>query len=306
MTLTEWQERFQTEEACEDYLFQWRWPKGFVCPKCKGSAYWTVHVGQRKGKRLYECKACGHQTSVTAGTVFQHSKLPLRYWFWAIFLVAQDKGGISALTLKRLLNISYRAAWLMLHKIRAAMLERDSQYKLAGLVQLDDAYVGGVAHGRAGRGTTQTPVVVGLELGPRRHPRYVFVEPVPDLRAESVETVVKEHVERYGIWETDGATVFVRIAKAMEAEHRVTLSEEGIESGRFSWIHTFVSNLKAFLQGTYHGRVRKYLRLYVKEFEWRFNRRRYGRAIYERLLVALVTCGPRPLRQIRSFADVLS
>ena len=176
MTLLEWQDKFPDDKACREYLFDQRWPNGFVCPKCQGTKYWTV---QRSGRTapVYECAACGHQASVTAGTIFHRTKVALRVWFMAIFHIAVDKRGKSALALSRELGLPYVTAWLMHHKIQQAMTERNSRYQLGGLLELDDAYFGGISHGpgKRGRGTDQDPVMVGISLTEKGHPQYAFL-----------------------------------------------------------------------------------------------------------------------------------
>jgi hypothetical protein len=154
---------------------------------------------------LYECSACGHQDSITAGTIFHRTKLPLRAWFLAIFLMAVDKGGKSALALSRELGLRYDAAWLMHHKIQWAMTDRNARYQLAGLVELDDAYFGGVSHGasKRGRGTDQDPVVVGVSLNEKGHPQYAFLEVVESLKQDTVLEVLKRRVDESGIWLND-------------------------------------------------------------------------------------------------------
>lgn len=106
LNFKEFRRRFQTEETCETYLFRLRWPNGFVCPKCRGQGCYQLH-----GRREYVCKHCHHQCSVTAGTVLHRTHLPLTVWFWAIYFVAKDKRGISAVQLFRELEISYSSAW---------------------------------------------------------------------------------------------------------------------------------------------------------------------------------------------------
>lgn len=179
MTLVEWQDKFSTEEGCQAYLFHQRWPDGFRCPKCQHAIWWPV---QRSGRTaaLYEWAACRHQASLTAGTIFHRTKVSLRVWFLAIFLMAIDKGGHSALTLSRELGLRYATAWLLHHKIQQAMKDRNALYQWGGLLELDDAYFGGISHGagKRGRGTDQDPVVVGVSLNPKGHPQYAFLEAV--------------------------------------------------------------------------------------------------------------------------------
>jgi hypothetical protein len=162
MNLLEFQKRFATEEACLQYLLQKRWPDGFVCPRCEcGEAYWL------KKRRLMQCKVCRYQASVTAGTIFHKTRVPLRSWFWMIFLMSRQKTGCSMLGIQKLVGIgSYRTAWMMGHKIRQAMSCRNDCYQLQSLVQLDDSYFGGKHRGgKRGRGTPgKTPVVVCVEM----------------------------------------------------------------------------------------------------------------------------------------------
>ena len=295
LTVMEWQDQFGTEEACRKYLFAQRWPNEFVCSKCQGTKYYTV---QRTGRTLplYECSTCGHQASLTAGTIFQHTKVALRIWFLAIFFMAVDKGGKSALALSRELGLQYATAWLMHHKIQRAMADRNAKYQLAGLVELDDAYFGGESHGsgKQGRGTDQDPVVVGVSLNEQGHPQYAFLDVVENLKQETVLEVLKRRVDHAGVWLSDGAAVYAAGAKAHHADHRVTLSSDPNAPKVFHWMNTVISLAKTFIDGTYHGRGRARRQLYLEEFTYRFNRRYMGTRIADRLLMACVTSQPHP------------
>ena len=136
ITFQEFRARFSTEDACRAELFRLRFPNGFVCPKCGCTEYYPV-----RGRSTFQCRACRRQTSVTAGTVMHRTHLPLTVWFWAIYLCATDKRGISAVQLSRTLNICYESAWYLLHRIRRAMAQRDENYALSGIVEMDDGYV---------------------------------------------------------------------------------------------------------------------------------------------------------------------
>ena len=131
-------EAFGDEERCWAHLTRLRWPRGFVCPRCGGDSR-----GYMKAKRVHECRACGYQGSVTAGTIFHKTRVPLSDWFWALYRMGQGKKGVSALQLSKEIGVSYPTAWLMQHKIRKAMEDREQRTQLRGLVELDEGYVGG-------------------------------------------------------------------------------------------------------------------------------------------------------------------
>jgi len=154
----------------EAELEQARWPQSFVCPCCGHTAASVFRVGSHP---TFQCKACRHQTSLTAGTLFESTKLPLTLWFLAIYLISQAKTGLSALALKRLLGVSYPTAWLLQHKLMAVMSERDATYPLNGRVDIDDAYLGGeLSGGKAGRGSeNKVPFVAALSFDEDGHPR---------------------------------------------------------------------------------------------------------------------------------------
>jgi transposase-like protein len=138
MSLVEFQSRFVSDEACMEHLFKLRWPDGYRCPRC-GHRRYCFH----STRTLFQCSACKYQVSVTAGTIFHKTRTPLVKWFWMIFMMARQKSGVSMLSLQRMLGIkSYKTVWTMGHKIRKAMEDRDSQDQLAGLVEMDDAFIG--------------------------------------------------------------------------------------------------------------------------------------------------------------------
>ena len=152
--------------------------------------------------------ACKHQVSVTAGTVMHKTRTPLVAWFWAIYLIAHDKRGSSALSLKKALEVSYKTAWTMAHKIRKAMADRNGQHKLAGLVKIDDAYIGSPSEGsdKSGRGTEKTPVAISSEESSQ--PDFVKMEVVESLDRETVDKLVSKHVTPASKIESDGLKIY--------------------------------------------------------------------------------------------------
>ena len=151
LSIEEFSALFPTEAACRERLFRIRWPDGFICPKCGGRESWY-----QEPKKVYQCKDkyCRHQASLTAGTIMEHTRLPIKTWFWAIYLMATDKRGSSATYLSTTLKIRYKSAWLLLQKLRSAMGKRDARYLLNGIVEFDDTYFGGPkTGGKKGKGT---------------------------------------------------------------------------------------------------------------------------------------------------------
>ena len=138
MSIPEFLSIFGTEAQCAETVKESRWPGGFQCPRCSGSDHYVVGHGARK---LFQCHACRHQTSLTAGSLLEHTKLPLTTWFLSAYLISQAKTGLSALALKRQLGVSYPTAWLVHHKLMQAMTEREARYTLSGKVQVDDALI---------------------------------------------------------------------------------------------------------------------------------------------------------------------
>lgn len=163
------------------------------------------------------------------------------------------------------------------------MAERNASYPLGGLVELDDAYFGGVSHGpgKWGRGTDQDPVVVGVSLTDRGHPRYAFLDAMPNLTKERVLPVLARRVADGGVWHTDGAAVYAAGATVHQADLRVTPSGDPAAPDVFHWISTVISLAKTFIDGTYHGRGRARRPRYLEEFTYRSNRRRLGTRIAE-------------------------
>jgi transposase-like protein len=180
ISLPEFLKKYGSEDQCFDALFAWRWPTGFECPKCGHTK--SCEVGSRK---LQQCNGCHRQTSLTAGTIFQATKLPLTAWFLGIYLITQDKKGVSALKLSRQLGISYNAAWRMKHKLMQVMMERDDTYKLSGFIELDDAYLGGERTGcKPGRGAAgKTPFVAAVETTSEGHPTRIKLSIVKGFRS---------------------------------------------------------------------------------------------------------------------------
>jgi transposase-like protein len=268
--MMEFNERFATEEACREYLYMKRWPQGFVCPKC-GVRDEPFQISCRN---RYQCKHCTHQTSVTAGTIMDKTKTPLRKWFLAIYLISTDKRGCSALRIKREVSIAYDTAWTMTHKIRSAMGQRDGNYLLQGIVELDDSFFGSPSEGgKRGRGTEKTPVVIGLSLDEKGKPNYVRAQVVAAVDGKNLLEYANNNICKGSEIRSDG---FRSYNKLNDSGYRLIAENYNPKDNpeHMKWLHIVASNIKAFFLGTYHGVGKEHMQAFLDEFCFRFNRRK--------------------------------
>lgn len=285
MTLFEFHRRFPTEKECVRHMFNLRWPDGFICPRCKCQKYWF-----HSSRLLYECKNCRYQVSLTAGSVMHRTRTPLMVWFWTIFLIACDKRGHSALSISKELKVSYWVAWTLLQKIRRTMRKQDSQYKLKGIVELDDAYFGGKNEfEKRGRGTSKSKVLVAVSTDEKKkHAGFIKMEVVKNLDANTINKFATENIEHNSKVQTDDLSIYSSLDKQV-INHEIYPIVSGEKP--LPWVHTIISNAKTFILGTYHGRmVAKHLQSYLDEFCYRFNRRFWEYQLFDRLLGACINC----------------
>jgi ribosomal protein L37AE/L43A len=299
LSLEEFLKEYGTEEQCEQALERWRWPQGFICPSC-GRQHAPVRLRTRG---LWQCRHCGHQASLTAGTVFEATKLPLATWFLAMFLLTQQKNGISALELKRHLGVSYLTAWRIKHKLLQVMKERDDRTPLGGVIAVDDAYWGGERHGaKPGRGSpNKVPFITALSCNDEGHPIALRLGRVAGFRKTAVERFAKRHFDPNAIVLSDGLACFTGIASA-GLEHQIIVTGGGYRSmaiPEFQWLNTVLGNVKNSLHGSYHQFSGKHLPRYLGEFCYRFNRRFDLAAMLPRLGWAAVRTPPMPHRLLK-------
>ena len=227
-SLIEFQKEFPDDEACVKHIVVQRWPDGFVCPQCGHSEAWYL-----SNRHLYDCKICRFQTSVTAGTIFHGTRTPLVKWYWMIFHMAMDKVGVSIAEMQRLLDIKqYRTAWLMAHKIRKAMSDRDAQYSLAGLVEMDDSFFGpkGTKRGRGSERKSTVLCAVSLyrDLRGEEHPGFAHMRVVDNASSSTIEDFLdrlgcgstsKEGQDLLEAIRTDGWRSYGKAAKTTNLSH---------------------------------------------------------------------------------------
>ncbi len=299
MSLSEFLDRYGTEAQCEAALFAWRWPQGFVCPECGYEGHCVL------GRGLYQCHRCHRQTSVTAGTLFAGTKLPLTKWLLGIYLLTQSKNGISALELSRQLGISYNSAWLMKHKLMQAMLEREQGRSLEGVIQMDDAYWGGRRRGyKRGRGTRgKTPFVAAVATDPASgKPMTLRMDRVKGFRSREIGRWARRHLAAGAHVRSDGLSCFTAVRQAKcTHEPLVTSGPKGRRHRQaFVWVDTMLGNVKNALHGTYRGAIRaKHLPRYLAEFAYRFNRRLDLAGMIGRLGTAAALTPPMPYRLVK-------
>jgi len=204
-TITEFEEWFSTEDSCREYLWELRWPNGFECPKCSHDKTWTT------SRELYECAHCGVQISVTSGTIFQGTRKPLHSWFRAIWYITNQKHGVSALGLQRVLDIkSYTTAWRWLHKLRIAMV-RPGRDMLSGVVEVDETYLGGPRPGKRGRGAEHKMlIVIAVEINDG-HIGRIRMKHVADASADSLVGFIQACVREGSTIATDGWLGYQRV-----------------------------------------------------------------------------------------------
>lgn len=297
-TFQEFDAWFATEDRCRDYLRRVRcWPSGFQCPRCGSESQpWITARG------YLHCRTCQGEVSVTAGTMFERLRKPLRDWFLAIWFVSSQKQGVSALGLQRVLGLgSYQTAWTWLHKLRRVMV-RLGRDRLTGAVEVDETYVGGPEEGVHGRETEDKAiVVVAAEIRGRGTGR-IRLKRVEDVSEESLLPFVRDAVEDGSIVQTDGWSGYNGLEK-FGYMHKVTnIKRSGVQAHKLlPRVHRVASLLKRWLLGTHQGGVQnQQLEYYLDEFTFRFNRRtsRSRGLLFYRVIQQAVSIPPTSYRDM--------
>ncbi len=286
ISLLEWQKRFGTEKACVVALTKYRWPQGCMCPRCGHNSSYYI-----KTRKVYQCSKCRHQVSVTAGTLFHSTNLPLVKWFWAIYLIASDKGGISALRLSKQIGVSWPTARNMLKKIRTAMAHRDSIYRLFNeVIEFDDTYVGGRRPGKRGRGAEgKKPILVAVE-NRGKNAGFGAMKVVETVSGKEIKQFLKYHLQSGKQVRTDAFPAMNVVKQSHQHEKKVTPPEK--VSSWLPKVHIVIGSMKTFINGTFHGVTHQYLQEYLSEFCYRFNRRFWEPELPLRLLNACLSHAP--------------
>jgi len=299
LTLAELNEHFADEDDCREFLAELRWPDGIRCPKCDSASVSTL-----KKRNQYDCNKCRHRFSVRAGTIFNDSKLQLRTWFLAVYIMVQSKKGVSANQLMRMLGVTYKTAWYLCHRIRKAM-ENSDQEPLRGVVELDETYVG--PKGRRADGTAfshKAVVIAAVQRGGEMRARVI-----PNRRAKPVRKFIAEniHDDAEAIY-TDEAPVYTGIGdhntRHETVRHKRQYDKDLI--ARREWVrgdvHTNTvegvhSILKRSIIGTFHHLSVKHLPAYVDEIEWRHNNRN-NEYLFRDTMLELIKADPLEYKKL--------
>ncbi len=273
-------------------MCQLRWPTGYICHECGNTTGCEL-----KSRKIYQCHKCHHQSSLTAGTIFRGTKLPLKKWFLAIYLLTQLKNSTSALQLSREIGVNYNTAWKLKHKLMQVMMERQSQKKLAGRIEMDDACIGGEKPGKRGRGSrNKIPFVAAVETTQDGRPMKIQLRRLRGFQSAEIARYARSSLCAGSTVLSDGLYCFRAVTDA-GCDHMPIVTGGGrkyTQLSTFKWLNTMPGNIKNALQGTFHAIRKKHVPRYLAEFEYRFNRRFNLPAMIERLLCVALRTPPMP------------
>jgi len=301
ITFLDFQRMFPDENACLRYLERMRWPSGFVCEKCVAAGEPFRFAARPK---VLKCRSCHQDASVTADTVMHRSKTSIHVWFWAAYLVATQTPGVSALELQKKFGIArYETAFQLLHKLRAEMV-RPGRDKIGAQwpLELDIVFVGGKHKSGIQGKTDQTPVIIAVEIRRRevRNPKTdkiikralagrVRLQSLPDKSATSVNKFAQDSIAPGAVIVSDDGTEFTNLIALGFAHRPVPMrGDRARMDSCLPMISRVTANLKTWIDGTFHGVLKKHLQAYLDEYMFRFNRR-FFRAVSFRTLLGLGT-----------------
>lgn len=283
MSLPEFAAAFSTQEACVSAIIERRWPQGWSCRKCGGIRYCRLRT-----RRAVQCldRTCRAQSSVTKGTIFEQLKIPLPKVFLAIYLMT-DKQGISAMALSKHVDVAYHTAFDLQHRLRLAMAERDHRYRLSGVLQVDETYVGGHGDGkhRSGRATdTKSLVGVAVEQRDSDVTGHIHLEVLPAADAESLHGMILDKVKPGSRLLTDDWKGYRGIGRKGYIHDPIRSRGGFAACSQWPLVHRAISNFKNWLLGTHRNFCQRRLPAYAAEYCWRANRRNMSKADYAKNL----------------------
>jgi hypothetical protein len=300
MKLLEFFDKFPDESSCEVHLRNVREHAGIKCTTCGCTKqYWN------KGKKSWTCSQCGHETTLTSGTVMHASNLPLLYWYKAIHLLTSTKKSFSASEMQRQLGHKrYQPIWEMMHKLRNVMGKRDDRYTLGGCIELDEGFFTTEIPAdkkeeelKAGAGSQRkTKVLVMAESTPEDSPKnpkkpnkvkYIKMVVIPDLSAATIDKEAKKSIEPESTVTTDASKSHTHFKDEFAAHNSQVIEPKDIAKV-LPWVHLAIANAKMLITDMHHGIKTEFLQEYLNEFCYKFNRRFFGDRVFDRLIIASV------------------
>lgn len=268
MDMMKLMEAFDTESECRTYLEELRWPKGISCPRCKGKT-----ISRIAKRDQFDCDSCRYQFSVMSGTIFHDSHLPLPKWFVTTYLICESRKGMSANQIKRVIGVSYKTAWYLCHRIRAAMKDAEG-CKLTGTVEIDETYIGPRTTHR-NQWKVKTPVIGLRQRGGHLH----FIRADKTLTQATINEIIAKNVDKsVDVIMTDESKLYnFETTKYHRAKHHsVTHSAHEYVRGNVhtNTVESAFSLLKRGIVGTWHRISTKHLPAYLQEMTFRFNNRK--------------------------------
>jgi len=297
VNLISFTKQFPNEESCRQHLKEQREKQGIVCSKCG-----CTHHYWKKNRNEWQCKKCGHRTTLTSGTVMHGTKLPIMYWYIAMHLLTSTKKSFSALEMKRQLGHNrYQPIWELMHKLRNVMGQRDAEYQLCGSIELDEGFFSTERDEtekdkplKAGRGSqkkakvlvmTESTPVEGSKMNIKKQVGHIKMVVIPNLKASTIDVEVVDNIKKESSLITDASSSYVHF-KNLVNEHTSQVIEPKEVGKVLPWVHIVISNAKRLLLDIYHDVKTEFLQSYLNEFCYKFNRRNMN--CFERLMFACV------------------
>lgn len=297
MNLISFTKQFPNEESCKQHLKEQREKQGIVCSKCG-----HIHHYWKKNRNEWQCKKCGHRTTLTSGTVMHGTKLPIMYWYIAMHLLTSTKKSFSALEMQRQLGHNrYQPIWELMHKLRNVMGQRDAEYQLCGSIELDEGFFSTQRDEtekgkplKAGRGSqkkakvlvmAESTPVEGSKMNIKKQVGHIKMVVIPNLKASTIDVEVIDNIKKESSLITDASSSYVHF-KNLVGEHTSQVIAPKEVGKVLPWVHIVISNAKRLLLDIYHDVKSEFLQSYLNEFCYKFNRRNMN--CFERLMFACV------------------
>lgn len=287
-------DRFNSDEACYEYLSDMKWGTGYSCSKCNHKEYYT-------GRKWYyrRCTKCNYDESATSGTMFHNLKFPIKKAFHILFRLSTSKKGLSTIELGREYALQQKTCWLFKRKAQEAMKSSGNNL-LEGVVQVDEFVIGGPEEEKQGRSNgKKRKVIVAVEMikvGEKDKIGRAYAQIIDDYSEESIRPFIETHIQKGAIIETDGFSTY----KAMKKDYKI--EQYYSDKGRaFPELHFHIMNIQGWLRGIHHHCSGEYLQKYLDEFHFRFNRRNSLNSIFNSIISGFMLAMPLTLNAIREY-----